>query len=574
MLFVYLCGMKHLLWSIVATMAVLVAAVTGCGRAPRYDARLVAIDSLMHDAPDSALALVQAIGTLPAPADRAYRDLLLTQARYRCYVTATSDSDINRALAYYRAHSGEREKLTRAFIYKGAVMDELGHPDSAMLYYKHAEATAAPDDYFNLGYAKMRIATLYQLQVSQDSSAIQRFKESLKYFRLLNDSTHIISVLGSLGAIEGVIDSDSAIQYLNQAIRLAQKVDPSLQYQHMSTLAGVYFYRNDFKSANRLAMYVLNNGAQDCGETQFYHYAAISYIKLGHLDSAKYVFNLIPEPTDAVDSMNYFNTLAEIAEAENNHSLYRLVKERSHDITEEILSNSKKGALAAAESQYDNIVSKKYYEKNNHTIVKISVAILLICVFIIAGMSCFARRILLKRKKENDEMRIELEKALADLKEQAVMNKSVSSLVAHRISAINELYDAIRIKTNEASDKRKSVMPLSGLLKELNEKKQLLEINLSESFWDKMKMSVDGEYNGIVTFVQSQYPELTDNDIKLFCLLCANISPQIIRLCMNYTSDKTSSTYRNRIIQKKMGLDMTFDQFISRYMKGDFNDKN
>ena len=93
MIFVYLCDMKHLLWSIVATMAVLVAAVTGCGRAPRYDARLVAIDSLMHDAPDSALALVQAIGTLPAPADSAYRNLLLTQARYRCYVTATSDSN-------------------------------------------------------------------------------------------------------------------------------------------------------------------------------------------------------------------------------------------------------------------------------------------------------------------------------------------------------------------------------------------------------------------------------------------------------------------------------------------------
>ena len=29
-------------------------------------------------------------------------------------------------------------------------MEELGHPDSAMHYYKTAEATAAPDDYYNL----------------------------------------------------------------------------------------------------------------------------------------------------------------------------------------------------------------------------------------------------------------------------------------------------------------------------------------------------------------------------------------------------------------------------------------
>lgn len=86
-----------------------------------------------------------------------------------------------------------------------------------------------------------------------------------------------------------------------------------------------------------------------------------------------------------------------------------------------------------------------------------------------------------------------------------------------------------------------------------------------------MRKSVDGEYNGIVSFVETHYTKLTDNDIKLFCLLCANISPQIIKLCMNYTSDKTSSTYRNRIIHKKMGLNMTFDEFIENYMNGRLN---
>jgi hypothetical protein len=41
---------------------------------------------------------------------------------------------------------------------------------------------------------------------------------------------------------------------------------------------------------------------------------------------------------------------------------------------------------------------------------------------------------------------------------------------------------------------------------------------------------------------------------------------------MNYTSDKTSSSYRNRMIRNKMGLDMTFDQFIENYMRGKFSD--
>ena len=107
--------MKKLL-AVILALLVLGAVVPGCGGTHRYDGRLAAVDSLMKDNPDSALALVLALDTadILAEGDRAYRALLLTQARYRAYVTATSDSDINQALAYFRAHPADREKLTRA----------------------------------------------------------------------------------------------------------------------------------------------------------------------------------------------------------------------------------------------------------------------------------------------------------------------------------------------------------------------------------------------------------------------------------------------------------------------------
>ena len=69
---------------------VLVAVVTGCGGMHRYDARLAAADSLMHDVPDSALALVQAVdpASLTREGDRAYRDLLLIPTA-PCSTTST-----------------------------------------------------------------------------------------------------------------------------------------------------------------------------------------------------------------------------------------------------------------------------------------------------------------------------------------------------------------------------------------------------------------------------------------------------------------------------------------------------
>ena len=187
----------------------------GCSGAHRYDSRLTAADGLMQSAPDSALTIIESVcpDSLSAAGDRAYRALLLTQARYRYYITATSDSDINRALAYYRAHPKEREKLTRAYIYKGAVMDELGHPDSAMLYFKQAEITAAPDDYFNLGYVKLRIGELYQALLIQDSAAIIRLQDASHYFEMLNDTNYLIVTLGKLGAISGIVCPDSTKEY-------------------------------------------------------------------------------------------------------------------------------------------------------------------------------------------------------------------------------------------------------------------------------------------------------------------------------------------------------------------------
>ena len=174
--------MKRLPVLISLVVAVLVTVVAGCGGMRRHDARLTAADSLMQSDPDSALAIVEAVcrDSLASEGDRAYRDLLLTQARYRCYIPATSDSDISRALAWYRAHDGEGEKLTRALIYKGAVMEELSRPDSAMLYYKQAEATAAPDDYFNLGYSNLRIAELYQDHDIEEKTVITRMQKGAK----------------------------------------------------------------------------------------------------------------------------------------------------------------------------------------------------------------------------------------------------------------------------------------------------------------------------------------------------------------------------------------------------------
>ena len=555
---------------VILMIVALVAVVTGCHRAPRYDSRLVAADSLMRDNPDSALAIVSAVNidSLTDEGDHAYRDLLITQARYKCYIVATTDSDINRALNYYRRHDSEREKLTRAYIYKGTVMEELGHPDSAMLYYKHAEATADKKDFFYLGYINARIADLYREEFSQDSAAIIRLKNAIHYYGLLADTSYIIPALGNLGSICGVNHPDSAKYYLSQAILLAREFDPKLQYSHMSTLAGVYYYQKDFEAAKSLAMDIFRNGKDYCEETQFYYYAALSYLKLGLIDSAKYVLKLTPKPVDAVDSMNYYNVIAEISSAQNEHYVYKDYNERSHHITERILSEYKKATIAVGEIEYDKQQSQREFNAKKRKNIRIAVVFLVLFLLLIAFIVRYAHHLLIKRDNEINSIKSELENALANLQEQLKRNKSVSELVAYRTAALTELYQDLRIKVEDES-RVKKVLPLSSIFKDMYDRREILDLNLKDKFWENMKLSVDGEYNGIYSFVEKNFPDLTEKDLQIFCLQCANLSPQLIRLCMNLTSARTITNYRSVIVKKKMGLDMSLDDFIQKYLNGE-----
>ena len=573
--------MKRLLVVIVALL-VLGAVVPGCDGAHRYDSRLTAADSLMRDRPDSALKLLEALppDSLVTEHDRAYRDLLLTQARYRNYTKTTSDSTINNALAYYRAHPAEREKLTRAYIYKGTVMEELGYPDSAMLYYKQAESVASQDDYFNLGYVNMRIATLYQAQYSQDTTAITCNKKAIHYFHLTNDTDYLVSCYGDLGGIYGVKLPDSAEYYLKRAIKLAQLSNSPKQYTYKSRLAGFYFYYNrDYRRILDLAMEVFHHGKECSSETQFYYYAIWSYIRLGLLDSAKYVFNATPAPVDAVDSMNWHQAVAEIAEAENNIETYGLNYGRSKEEQINILSRKTVDKLKIAESEYDRIQAENREKDTRHINYLLMISLIILCIvsfwFII-----HLQGVITKNRKEREDIVKSLTDTINELEKKQhdllAMHDSVSQLVSCRVDALNELFASIKFKTNKESKNNgdrgvRSIVPLSSVISGLSGIYHPLKVELSDSFWEKMKRSVDGEFKGIATYVENTYPALTGKEFKLFCLLCANISPRIIKLCLNYTNEKTISNYRIKLIKVRMGLDLSFDDFIHQYVSGKLN---
>ena len=580
-------GVKQLL-VVILVMLVLGAVVPGCSDATRYDSRLTTADSLMHDNPDSALAIIEAVNrdSLTTEHDRAYRDLLLTQARYKAYIPATSDSDINRALSYYKRHPKEREKLTRAYIYKGAVMEELGHPDSAMFYYKTAETSADPDNYFNLGYSNLRIAQLYQGFYSNDSAVVARMKQATHFFEICKDTAYLVTTIGTQGGYPKILGEDSARFYLEKAILLAKIIHSPKGWQYQSKLVGRYFYCGDFKKAKELAMDIVRNGKDDCNEDQFYYFAVRSYIRLGLMDSALWIMSLIPLPTIAVDSMNRYQALADLSQATQQYDDYMRYSELAKGIDTRLLEESRGSRLIETELKWDaDQQGEKVRGDADHRWGKI-IGITLLAIAIMTVIAYFiVKRHIANYRSQLDSARSDVEKMLADIdekekqlvavnkrklelemKEQSDINSQVSSIVRYRHAALNELYECARI-ISVTDDGKKSVLPLMRIVKDLFEQKGILRKPLSKNFWKNLRISVDGEFHGIASFVEQNYPDMSDKDMQLFMLMCAHFPNQIIKIIMNYTNDVTASRNKKRIMKDNFGLDTTkVDDFIQIYL--------
>ena len=373
---------------VILLVGVLVAVVTGCGGAHRYDARLVAADSLMQAAPDSALALVEALppDSLTDEGDRAYRDLLLTQSRYRCYITATSDSGINRALSYYRAHAREREKLTRAFIYKGAVMEELGHPDSAMFYYKHAEATADEKDYVNLGQINTRIANLYRLYFGDEQTCYDKYRLAYYYHSLSGNKKMQLNNMYNMLIMVGITQQENAENLYNKALSLAQELKDSIRIYELHENRCRQLSRNDstLDKSKRIGLECLSDFSQYISNDLLLDLAFIYCIE-GKTDSASFYINSLDENLGSDEesfTIRKHEILSLIAMQDGNPAKSGLHAVKSTHLSDSVMNAADKYSIEKVEKEFNH-----QQDENNRLAAKrlkwFLCAVLLITTFII-----------------------------------------------------------------------------------------------------------------------------------------------------------------------------------------------
>lgn len=558
--------MNHTTQNIILLVASLVL-LAGCRHEViRYDHRLEVADSVLRHDPDSVLTMLGAldVGSLQGDGDRAYYALLLTQAQYRCYIIAPSDSVIDVALGYYERHPEERDLLTRAYIYKGAVIEELRRAEEAMTYYKRALTNAAADDIFNQGYARLRIGNIYRDHHVADSSDIMMFKEALSYFKQVPDSFYIMTCLTEIGSSYVKNNVDSVMPYLNRSNEIASRLN-NKGFQAMNDLfiAKHKMFSKDpheVAQARDISCRLIAERDSAIDMVSLLMTAAFSWAKLNHPDSAqKYLAlaqDLMEMPEDTILNER---CLAEIARSRGDIDGYKRHYELSEDIAHDVAFNAMQRQLRDVETKYDNEALKNQaLEYRTHWVMSLLGVALLASVLAITVL--LFKRILARRKRQLQESEDTIER---------LRNESarLSSLLNANEAMSNDLKDTIRNQINVFSRLvEEHITNFAHSPRKFADffEKTYRVTKPEGSFWDGLRSYANSQYNDIIDRTVEEHPLLIDTDINFLSLYCCDLPTTVIMACLGYK--EAHSVYnKKRRVAEIMGLSNGLDAYIWEY---------
>jgi hypothetical protein len=510
-------------------------------------------DSLMNDHPDSAYAILQKASNQDNKRDRAYYALLFSEAQYKVYIDAKSDSLINIAVDYF-SDNKDREKNTRAMIYKGAIMNILGQYDEAMKWYKRAESNATKDDYYNLGYSKMRIAELYQKQYIADTTAILKYKEAIPYFEKLKNVKYQFKCLVEIGGIYRAHNNDSAYNYINKSILLSKSVkNDYFLYTSYTILSGYYYFKRQYKPAKDIAVFTIKNGGKYLDELSCYYYACDSYAMLGNKDSAEYYLKIMPKPKNPVEEVEYYDALADIERLNNNLPLYILYNDKSDSVNNNLETNTQQTQLRDIEQKYDNqglmLKNEQMRADNNRLALLASIAVIFVLVTLMVIM--WYRHKVKDDKIEIDAMRYELEQSLEMISAKDDINADLKRTIDSQISITKDLVET----------SYKYEFDTSKFMKRFRE--SMTEGKSGSDFLASMRPYVNATHNDMLTRIQTDCPALTSDDIDVISMVCCNFPLNVMMLYLGYTNTHSVSN-KKRLIAKKLGA-QTIEDFIKTF---------
>ena len=303
---------------------ILLSASSCSDRSGRVSAALSAADSLMMTDPRAALDTLLTIDSskisIFKKREQSYYSLLMTEARYKCWLPVDCDTAIFESAAYYGLH-GPDDKLARAVMMVGAVHTERSESVLALESYKEAEPIMKTlDDREQLGLLHTKMGALYQLTFNDVSSAVYRYRQALLCFEHVEAERRLARACLTLSRVL-LSDKDSVEiwkTYYRRGLDYAEIYRDSVCFVEALNqyVYYLYFIEKDYSESIRISKYALKTYSKYCSFNYYCDFLSLSsasYARLGNLDSAKILVEKFPHG-NPVSEMMWHKVKAVLAE--------------------------------------------------------------------------------------------------------------------------------------------------------------------------------------------------------------------------------------------------------------------
>ena len=570
--------------------------LTGCY--PDMKPQLEEAEALLTENPDSAYRLLQAIERPERRQEAEYATwcLLMTQATDKSFREHTSDSLIRVAVRYFsRQHDPER--LATALYTQGRVEKELGkNEEAAQLFVKALDVAKGGEDYELQFLASSHLGTLYAYS-HLDSLAFSAYEQALHFAELAQDSSSISYSHAYLGRVYGLQNNwHEAIHAYQKAIAIASQVQsiPALRLG-LSELATAYCriqaYQNAFDCLQRL---------QDLADKSLTTNQAITYLNIGDLYRLMGCYDLaIPYLEKALNTKNMYTKRStyqcfyylyieqqNYKKAIEYNNLYWVCNDSIQKI-------GKQKEIIAVEKKYNNeklMNEKQQLELKQSRMLLIGGGIFLLIIIVFLFIYADKKRIIARLFEELNNVQcqiVEKERAIIEYQQEvAVLSQKQSNfndlqqirnnmeaeikLLHQQIKTLKQRQSELLIRLNRRNDQ------IQQYEKIMERKENIPDIltrikktaRIEESEWPELIAHIDALHCQFSARLKKAYPELTDADIRLCCLIKLGYErkDQIALLALNEDSfDKRKQRLRKRIGKDKKWEKGELDSFIRSF---------
>ncbi|MBE6233230.1 MAG: hypothetical protein E7118_01980 [Bacteroidales bacterium] len=497
------------------------------------------VESFIYERPDSALAILDTMdrSSLSTPGLRAHHALLHAMALDKNYIDVTDDSLARIAVDYYSKH-GPKKYEARSRYYLGLSYYYREDYNNAIIEFTKAESPALESDSLYLGMLKVVQAETYAKtyntveQYNYLQSAIDIFS------KIKAKKNKDVATLMLAQSISNNSQSSKALSILDELMD-TDDLDEIVKMCANATYAFIYSTTeySDHEKAVQLYSDLFKNCEESfIAENNYWAYA-YSLSCLGYHSESVEVIDGIQDKS----SINSSYWQYRISKGRNEWYTALKYLEEYNNCNTVVVSDVLRQSLALSQRDYYESQSELAESKaRNATLMTVSVITLSFFLIIII-LLIFLRYIKRQREVKESYLRY-LNEIKRQLDESA--NESYPELKRKYIQLYKSKYDTIGMLYEQLANTRGLINASDSVYRKVVD--IVGEFEKDYQSREKFESMLDDDFDGIMTNLRNEMPDLKEADYVVFRLLVAGFDATVISHLL-HTSINTVYIRKSRI---------------------------